>query len=56
MIEVNIMATILFWHGFDNSFLCGGDTKLKLPNGNGHVFSKQEGETSWSSTVVLLYQ
>ena len=35
------MGKVLFGHGFDKlvyALLCGGDTKFKLPNGNGNVF------------------
>ena len=33
-------GNVLFGHGFDkrvDALLCGGDTKFKLPNGNGNV-------------------
>ena len=35
------MGKCLFGHGVDklvDALLCGGDTKFKLPNGNGSVF------------------
>ena len=49
-------AMVLFWHGFDlEGCLRGGDTKTKLPNGNGHLFFKQEGEICETADELELY-
>ena len=42
MVGVSLMATVLFWHGFDKlvSCLCGGGYKIA---GNGDVFFKTRG-------------
>ena len=61
MVRVNLMATFLFWHGFDNKskLVYAGRYKMKMSNGNDHIFFKTRGwdtqeQTSWSSTVVVL--
>ena len=46
MVRANLMVKVLFWHGFDNKSKacpCGGDTKMKLSNGNDHLLFKTRG-------------
>ena len=46
MVRVNLMATVLFLHGFDNYFSLRLSMRgrcnlnMKLPNGNDHLFFK----------------
>ena len=47
MVRVNLMATVLFWHGFGNkskACICGGDTKGNCRTEITTYFSEQEDE------------